>query len=171
MAEHKRLEPAAALQRMRNWCARQERSHKEVKAKLYGFGLFPREVEEATAQLISEGYLNEGRFATVLAGGKHRQKGWGWRKIEERLKQHGVSTANVAMAKKAVEAEPYAEKLEALLRKKLGLLAGQAPMAQKAKLIRFGIAKGYENELVWKTATRLLGEWEGEQLPSAEDAD
>lgn len=75
-----------ALQKARHYCAYQERCHNETLTKLYGFGLHKTEVEQALAQLVEEGYLNEERFATQFAGGKFRLKKWGRKKIEYELK-------------------------------------------------------------------------------------
>src|SRR4030081_1027510 len=80
-----------ALQKARQYCAYQERCHKEVKDKLYGYGLHKKEVEESLSQLIEENYLNEERFAIQFAGGRFRMKQWGRVKIRYDLKQRQVS--------------------------------------------------------------------------------
>ena len=69
-----RLTPSQARQKIKYYCAYQERSHREVKNKLYGFGLFKNDVEEILSELISEDYLNEERFARQFAGSKFRVK-------------------------------------------------------------------------------------------------
>ena len=63
-----------ALQKIRHFCAYQERCHAEVREKLYGYGLYKTEVETILTQLIEENYLNEERFAEQFAGGKFRIK-------------------------------------------------------------------------------------------------
>ncbi len=40
-------------------------------------GLNPSQVDELLAYLITEGFLNEERFAKAFAGGKFRIKKWG----------------------------------------------------------------------------------------------
>ncbi|OYW17150.1 MAG: RecX family transcriptional regulator, partial [Sphingobacteriales bacterium 12-47-4] len=80
-----RLTPAQALQKLKHYCAYQERSHSEVKEKAYGFGLHRQEVDEVISALIQEDYLNEERFAIAFAGGKFRMKGWGRAKIKYEL--------------------------------------------------------------------------------------
>lgn len=68
--------PQQALQKIKNYCAYQERSHQEVKDKLYSFGLYKNEVENILGELIADNYLNEERFARQFAGGKFRMKQW-----------------------------------------------------------------------------------------------
>ena len=153
-----RTEPEAALQKLRNWCALQERSHKEVKDKLYGLGLYPSEVDEATAALIMEGYLNEGRYAETLAGGKHRIKGWGRTKVVQRLKQNNVSLANIKNALQQLQGPDYEARLHGLVARKNTLLRQPDPMKRKASLLRYAIGKGYEQELAWRVVNAVLGE-------------
>ena len=57
-----------AKQKIFRYCAYQERSHKEVKTKLYGYGLYASQVDEIISQLITDGFLNEERFAKAFAG-------------------------------------------------------------------------------------------------------
>jgi len=45
MAFVKKLTPEQAFQKARHYCGYQERSHVEVKEKLYSFGLWKPEVE------------------------------------------------------------------------------------------------------------------------------
>ncbi|HTN38810.1 MAG TPA: hypothetical protein VL053_17135, partial [Arachidicoccus sp.] len=74
-----------ATQKIRAYCAYQERNHYEVKQKLYSYGLFSTDVEVILTGLIVDGYLNEERFARQFAGGKFRMKGWGKMKIIQEL--------------------------------------------------------------------------------------
>src|ERR1700733_13167131 len=86
-----RTSPEKALQKLKHYCGYQERSHAEVKQKLYSLGLSGKEVEELISRLIEENYLNEERFATSYASGKSRSNGWGRIKIKHALEQKGIS--------------------------------------------------------------------------------
>src|SRR6476620_10497067 len=92
-----------ALQKIKHYCAYQERNHKEVKDKLYSFGLYRQEVEALLSQLIEEGYLNEERFAIAFAGGKFRLRQWGRVKIQYELKQKGISEYCIRKALMSIE--------------------------------------------------------------------
>jgi regulatory protein len=48
----KNLGPEQALQKIRQYCAYQERSHADTKDKLYGMGLFKTDVERILSVLI-----------------------------------------------------------------------------------------------------------------------
>jgi regulatory protein len=151
----KRLSSVEAWSRIQHYCAYQERSHREVKEKLYAYGLYKNDVEELLARCISEGFLNEERFARSFAGGKFRVKKWGRVKIENELKQHGLSKNCIARGLKELDPIDYAKTLRTLLEKKISMTEASDVYSLKNKVARFAIGKGYESELVWKLLDEL----------------
>ncbi|MCU0418531.1 MAG: RecX family transcriptional regulator [Cyclobacteriaceae bacterium] len=152
----KRLPPTEAWAKIQHYCAYQERSHREVKEKLYSYGLFKNEVEELLTRCITEGFLNEERFAKAFAGGKFRMKKWGRLKIERELQQHGLSPNCIGRGLKELDPRDYAQTLRTLLAKKLKSTPAPSPYARKNKVARYAIGKGYEPELVWRILQELL---------------
>lgn len=144
------LTPSQALAKARSWCARQERSHSEVRAKLYSWGLKSKEAENVIATLISEGFINEERFAKQYAGGKFRIKKWGKLKILNRLKQKNISEYCITRSMAEIDEQEYIQSLKKLLEKKAKSLRDANPLVKKNKIARYLIGKGYEAELVWE---------------------
>jgi regulatory protein len=146
-----------ALQKLRHYCAYQERCHAEVKEKLYSFGLRKQMVEESIAQLIEEDYLNEERFAIQFAGGKFRMKQWGRVKIKHALKQKQVSTYCINRAMKELDAEDYEKTLHKLAKQKWGTIKGEGVngFVKMAKTTDYLLQKGFESELVREAIERL----------------
>ena len=66
-----------ALQKIKQYCAYQERCHSEVERNYIHSTCKSKDVETLLTQLIEEDYLNEERFAIAFAGGKFRMKQWG----------------------------------------------------------------------------------------------
>ena len=64
------LTPAQAFQKIKQYCAYQERSHQATKEKLFSMGLYKKDVEILLSQLIEENYLNEQRYALQFVGGR-----------------------------------------------------------------------------------------------------
>lgn len=157
MLQRKQLTKEQALQKLRHYCAYQERSHVEAKEKLYSFGLRKQMVEEALAQLIEEDYLNEERFAIQFAGGKFRMKQWGRVKIIHALKQKQVSTYCINKALKELDAEAYEKTLHKLAKQKWGTIkgAGVNLFVKMAKTTDYLLQKGFEPELVKGVIGRL----------------
>lgn len=146
----KRLSPQEARQKIYRYCAYQERSHAEVKDKLYGFGLFKDEVEEILSHLIAENYLNEERFARAFAGGKFRMKKWGRIKIVHELEAKGLTPNCIRLGLKEIDQQEYEKVLHDLLSKKSDLVDETNLFVKRDQLARFAIQKGFEPDLVWK---------------------
>lgn len=138
-----------ATQKIRHFCAYQERNHKEVKEKLYSFGLYKDEVEEILSALIQENYLSEERYAVAFAGGKFRMKQWGKIKIKYELKQHGISDYCIKKALLAISIEDYRATLKKQFEAKLKLLNTEKnSYTKKRKLQSYLTQKGFEMELI-----------------------
>ncbi len=149
MLQKKRLTPEQAYQKIKHYCGYQERSHAEVKEKLYSFGLWKNDVEALISRMIDEDYLNEERFAKAFAGGKFRMKQWGRVKIKYELKQKQVSEYNIRKAMKEINEEDYIDALNKLFEEKQEILKGEknAP-TRKRKILDFLLQKGYERDLI-----------------------
>lgn len=138
-----------ALQKAKHYCAYQERCHSEVKEKLYGFGLYKKEVDELLSTLIEENYLNEERFAIQFAGGRFRIKHWGRVKIKYELKQKQVSEYCVKKALAAIDENDYKKQAQKLFEQKLKTLKSEKNVfIKKRKLQDHLLQKGYETSLV-----------------------
>lgn len=143
------LTPDQAFQKIKQYCAYQERSHSEVKEKLYGYGLHRKDVDEILSGLIEENYLNEERFAIQYAGGKFRMKQWGKVKIKYALKQKQVSEYCIKKALTSIPENDYRETLQKLFEQKLKTLKGERNIfIKKRKLQDHLMQKGFETGLV-----------------------
>ena len=148
MYSKKSFTPDQAFQKIKQFCAYQERSHREVTEKLYSFGLYKKEVEQLIGQLLEENYLNEERFAIAFAGGKFRIKQWGRVKIKYELKQKGVSALCISIALKEIEEETYLATLKSVATKKWESLQGEQYLNRQAKTTTYLIQKGFEPQLI-----------------------
>ena len=139
-----------ALQKLKHYCAYQERCHSEVKEKLYNLGVWKKDHDEIIAALIEENYLNEERFAIAYAGGKFRVKQWGRVKIRYELKQKQVSEYSIKKALKQIDDEEYLSVLNKLAKEKYAALKGEQYLVRKKKTMDYLLAKGFETDLVRK---------------------
>jgi regulatory protein len=151
-----RLSSAEALTGIYRYCAYQERSHREVKNKLYEYGLYSGEVDELLSRLITEGFLNEERFAKAFAGGKFRMKKWGRLKIRNKLESLGLTEKCIGRGMKEIDSTDYSNTLKDLIKKKAQQTIDRNPYKKRDKVARFVIAKGYEPELVWEMVKEVL---------------
>lgn len=144
----------AAGRKIRQYCAYQERSHREVRDKLYSYGLYPPQVETLVSELIEEQFLNEERYAVAFAGGKHRMRQWGKVKIARELKAKGVSAYCIKKALRSLDETQYAATLQKLAEKKWATLSGHQAIRQQ-KVIRYLLQKGYEYEFLGPVVKNL----------------
>ena len=144
----KQISPEQALQKLKHYCAYQERCHSEVKEKLYNLGVWKKDHDEIIASLIEENYLNEERFAIAFAGGKFRVKQWGRVKIKYELKQKQVSEYSIKKAMKQIGEEEYLALLHKLTEEKYAALKKEQYLIRKKKTMYYLMAKGFEPELV-----------------------
>ena len=147
--ETKNIGTDRAFQKAKHYCGYQERSHAEVKQKLYGYGLYKNEVEELLSRLIEENYLNEERFAIAFAGGKFRMKQWGKMKIKYELQQKQVSAYCIKKAMEEIADEDYDMTLMNLAEAKFNSLKDEKNLfTKKSKMQNYLVGKGYEYEKV-----------------------
>jgi regulatory protein len=147
-----------ALQKARHYCGYQERSHSEVKDKLYSFGLRKKDVETALATLIEENYLNEERFAIQFAGGHFRLKEWGRVKIRYELRQRQVSEYCIKKALASIDEEDYEQTLGRLAARKWEILEDEGnAYVRKRKLQDYLLQKGYEPDSVSEAVRTVAG--------------
>ena len=144
----KYLTKEQALQKLKHYCAYQERCHNDVKEKLYKLGVWKKEHDEIIAALIEENYLNEERFAIAYAGGKFRINNWGRTKITYALKQKQLSEYCIKKALKQIEEEDYLKILNKLAKEKYASLKSEQYLVRKKKTMDYLIGKGFEMNLV-----------------------
>lgn len=157
MLYKKYLTKEQAFQKLKHYCGYQDRCHSEVKEKAYSLGMKKIEVEELTAKLIEEDYLNEERFAIMFAGGKFRIKQWGRAKIKYELKQKGVSDYCIKKALLVIRESDYAASLDKLAKKKWASVKGTGVnrFVKMTKTRDFLLQKGYEPALIADVLNRL----------------
>lgn len=130
------------------FCAYQERSHSEVEKKLFDWGMDSEQRAILVADLISNNFLNELRFAEAYVSGKFRIKKWGKRKIILHLKQKQVSDYSINKAIQEIEGVEYFQTAEALVKRKYEEIHKGTKWEVRKKVISYMINKGYEADLI-----------------------
>ena len=81
-----------ALERAFRFIAKRERTVSQVSARLERDGIEPAVIAEAVGQMVTDGYINDTRFAALYAEDRRAIDGWGNERIVTNLREAGVST-------------------------------------------------------------------------------
>lgn len=154
--KRKDLSVQEAYQKATAFCAYQERCVQEVKDKLYSLELEEQVIDEIIAQLLEDQFISQERFAKAFVGGKFRLKKWGRIKIRQELKLRGLTDAQIRLGLKEIDPDLYEQTLYDLLEKKNRLEKTGSLLERKQKLLRFGLSKGYEQDMIWDVINVLV---------------
>jgi regulatory protein len=152
----KKLTYEEAKQKALRYCAYQERSHQEVKNKLFELGLLSSSVDELLAYLITENFVNEERFAKSFAGGKFRLKRWGRIKIQHELESKNLTKNCIRIGLQEIDDEDYVQALKELLQQKMASLNEGNLFVARDRTSKFAIQRGFEPDLVWRMVKELF---------------
>ncbi|MCE3279273.1 MAG: recX [Bacteroidetes bacterium] len=151
----KKLTPSQAIIKAQMSCAYQERCQQEMRDKLYEWGLYSNDVENIIANLITDNFLNEERFAKAFAGGKFRIKKWGRVKIKIELKKKKISDYCIKKGLQEIDEKDYQKTLEDLILKRLKENPKGKEMVRHYKAAQYAMSRGFESDLVWDTIKKF----------------
>ncbi len=140
--------PKEALEKLRKYCAYQERSHSDVNQKLWDLEIPSEWKDDIILSLMKENFLNEERFARTYARGKFNIKKWGKVKITEGLKKHEVSKKCIQLALTEINEDEYLKVLRQTIDEKRASLKEKNPWKRKAAIYRFAAQRGFESSLI-----------------------
>ncbi len=95
------------------------------------------------SDLISEGFLDEERYALSYAQGKCKIKKWGYNKIRHGLNAKQVSVYCINKALKSLDREIYIDNLSHIVQRRLTLKNIENEFKRKKDLFDFCLRKGY----------------------------
>ena len=116
------MDQVEATEKMKKYCAYQERCQSEIRIKLFGSGLKDDEIENILCNLIEQNFINEQRFAKTFVRSKFRQKRWGKVKIKIHLKQKNISDYCIKIGMEEINTNEYMDTLSLVVSKKEKLL-------------------------------------------------
>lgn len=145
-----------ATRKLENYCAYQERCHKDVLEKLRAMRMIPEAIDQIISHLIQENYLNEERFAKSFARGKFSIKKWGKNRIVNELKQRQISRFNIKTALAEIDEETYHKTLSELANKRLAQIHETNLQKRRKKLADYLLYRGWESNLVYDKLRELI---------------
>lgn len=137
------------LKKLESFCAYRDRCVLEVQEKMNKLAIQADDRQALLDQLMADQFIDEQRYAISFTRGKFFGRKWGRQKIKLGLMKKYISTQDIEEALLEIPEEEYLNALKTLMTKKLSELELKNADDPTAKLLRFGIQKGYEQPLVW----------------------
>lgn len=134
--------------KIEHYCAYQDRCRFEVEQKLQSFQLPSDDINNIINQLIDEKFLDEHRYAQSYTRGSYRHKKWGWNKIKANLLAKRLDHHIINIAYNEIDQNEYNQMVFEELNKKWPNIKAKSDFDKKNKLIRFGISRGYEYDII-----------------------
>ena len=146
-----------AKAKLENYCAYQERCHKEVNQKLRDMKMIPEAIEIIKLHLLEHNFLNETRFAKAFTRGKFNHKKWGKIRIKRELSYREISKYNIEIGLKEICEEKYLNTFNDLAKKRFEQLSSETNLQKKRKKIAdYLLYRGWESFLVYEKIRALV---------------
>ena len=143
------------LEKLRKYCAYQERSHHNVVQKMWDLKIPMDWRDDMLISLIQENFLNEERFARTYVRGKFNIKKWGRIKIIQGLKQHDVSQKCIQISLTEIDEDQYLKTLYDTIELKRSKLKEKNPWKRRGAIYKFVTGRGFEGNLVTEAIKNL----------------
>lgn len=133
-----------ALASLMNLCAKSEKCSADARRLMRGWGVSGAEAERVLQRLISERFIDDSRYAEAFVREKINLSGWGVYKITATLRQKCISGEVISSALEQCSGVDMAERLTALLTRKLRTVKAKNGTDLRAKLLRYAAGQGYD---------------------------
>lgn len=139
------------------FCAYQERSQQQVREKAREWELDDDEIEELVAEMVTQKFVNEERFARSYVRGKYAARRWGRRMLLQGLREQKLSDYCIRAGMSEIDPDVYWENLLTLAAKKARTVVSEPNLLKrKVKILAYLASKGYESDLARDAADEAL---------------
>ncbi|MGA2407135.1 MAG: regulatory protein RecX [Bacteroidales bacterium] len=138
-----------AIKKAMALCSRREFCSDDIRTKLLLWGIDNNDAERIIGILINENFINESRYATAFVKDKFNYNKWGRVKIAAHLKVKKLPSDIISAALDSIDNEQYTKLIRELIENHKRLVKAKNQYDLKAKLLRFGLSKGFESSLLY----------------------
>jgi regulatory protein len=138
-----------ALNKAMAECSRREFCCEDIRNKLVGWGVAINDAEKIIGVLISEKFIDESRYASAFVKDKFKYNKWGKVKLAAHLRAKKLSSEIIKSALDSIEDELYNKFLRELIESHRRSVKAKNQYDLKAKLLRYGLSKGFESSLLY----------------------
>ena len=130
-------------------CSRREYCISEVMDKLHSWGTDADDNARIIELLKKENFINEERYALGFVKDKFNYNKWGRLKIKAHLRAKNIPAELINQALDSIDNEIYMKVLGDLVSAHRRSVKAKNQYELKAKLLRYGLSKGFESSLLY----------------------
>lgn len=138
-----------ALDKSRAQCSHKELCMDDIHKKLSLWGVSEEDIEKIIKILVKENFINESRYALAFVNDKFKYNKWGKVKIAAHLRHKKLPSDVIGSALESIDGESYNKFVRGLLEGHRRTVKAKNQLDLKAKLLRFGLSKGFESSLLY----------------------
>jgi|ERR1035437_2364363 regulatory protein len=138
-----------ALEKAMAQCSRREYCSDDIHNKLSLWGVDNDDIGKILRILISDNFINEPRYATAFVRDKFKYNKWGKVKISAHLRGKKVPQDIISSALDSIDNNLYIKLLRELIEAHRKSVKAKNQYDLKAKLLRYGLSKGFESNLLY----------------------
>ena len=138
-----------ALEKAMAQCSRREYCSDDIRNKLSLWGVDNDDIGKILRILISDNFINESRYATAFVRDKFKYNKWGKVKISAHLRGKKVPQDIISSALESIDKDLYIKLLRELIEAHRKSVKAKNQYDLKAKLLRYGLSKGFESNLLY----------------------
>lgn len=146
-----------ALSKAMAICSKSEKCISDIEKKLQNWNISNSNSKKIIDELVEQKFIDEKRFASFYVRDKFRFNNWGKIKIRYMLSGKGISSSTTNQSiKEEIADDAYIETLIYLLSEKAKKIYTENEFEKRAKLTRFGQARGFEFEVINQVLSKIL---------------
>ena len=138
-----------ALNKSMAQCSHREFCCDDIRNKLLLWGVENNDAEKIIGILIKENFINESRYATAFVKDKFKYNKWGKVKIAAHLRVKKLPPDIIKSALDSIDDEIYIKFLNELIANHKRSVKAKNQYDLKAKLLQYGLSKGFESSLLY----------------------
>ena len=139
-----------ALTKAMRLCSQREYCVNDIEMKLESWGVATSDAKKIIDSLLKENFINEERYSRAFAKDKFNYNKWGKIKIASHLKAKKIPTKTISQALDSIDSDLYFNTIKTTLESRKKSIKAKNNYELKAKLVRFGLSKGFESSLLYE---------------------
>jgi regulatory protein len=138
-----------ALNKAMSQCSHREYCCEDIRNKLISWGVGNADSEKIIDVLLRENFINEARYAKAFVKDKFNYNKWGKIKIASNLRIKKIPSDIIRAALDSINNDAYTKSLSDLITVHRKSVKAKNKYDLKAKLLRYGLSKGFESSLLY----------------------